>query len=251
MRFGIDGRELEIDLTAKNAAALRKVFDVYIRHGRRVGGRRVRTSGSAAPSSPPASGGTVDAKVARQWAGKHGYTVSARGRIPADVLAGVPGGPGLNAVHTSRRSTFSRFAAHIRPSIRLRDRAIPEATECCEAAGRRRRDRRPGCRYRRRGGWSDGMRRCERSPPDIRLVQPFGGDPVRCIEDGRHCRVFGSARRSAAADMLDVLSRQRSSTATTDGPRAGQAGPERRAAVPWSRGRRASPPPSRTTPRRR
>ena len=86
VRFGLDGRELEIDLTAKNAAALRKVFDVYIRHGRRIGGRRVRTSGGAAPSSPPASGGTVDTKVVRQWAGKHGYTVSARGRIPADVL---------------------------------------------------------------------------------------------------------------------------------------------------------------------
>jgi Lsr2 len=86
VRFGIDGRELEIDLTAKNAAALRKVFDVYITHGRRVGGRRARTSGSPALSSPPRSGGKVDTKDVRQWATKNGYTVSDRGRLPANVL---------------------------------------------------------------------------------------------------------------------------------------------------------------------
>jgi hypothetical protein len=80
--FGLDGRELEIDLTAKNAAALRKIFDKYIQRGRRVGGRRAR---GAAPVSRAASNG-VDTKAVRQWASENGYTVSARGRIPGEVL---------------------------------------------------------------------------------------------------------------------------------------------------------------------
>jgi hypothetical protein len=80
--FGLDGRELEIDLTAKNAAALRKVFDKYIQHGRRAGGRRAR---SAAPVAPAASNG-VDTKAVRQWASENGYTVSARGRMPGKVV---------------------------------------------------------------------------------------------------------------------------------------------------------------------
>jgi Lsr2 len=86
--FGIDGRELEIDLTAKNAAALRKIFDRYIKHGRRVGGRRLRPAPSAPDRAParPSQNGEVDTKAVRQWAGDHGYTVSARGRIPADVV---------------------------------------------------------------------------------------------------------------------------------------------------------------------
>jgi hypothetical protein len=80
--FGLDGRELEIDLTAKNAAALRKVFDKYIQHGRRVGGRRAR---GVAPVARAAAN-DVDTKAVRQWASKNGYTVSARGRIPGEVL---------------------------------------------------------------------------------------------------------------------------------------------------------------------
>jgi hypothetical protein len=81
--FGLDGLELEIDLTAKNAAALRKVFDKYIKHGRRVGGRRRRSPASAPARSSSTAG--ADTKAVRQWASENGYTVSARGRIPAEV----------------------------------------------------------------------------------------------------------------------------------------------------------------------
>jgi hypothetical protein len=83
--FALDGREYEIDLTAKNAAALRKAFDVYVKHGRRVGGRPVRSSSRAGSSSSP-SKGDVDTRAVREWAGKNGYELSARGRIPAKVM---------------------------------------------------------------------------------------------------------------------------------------------------------------------
>lgn len=83
--FALDGREYEIDLTAKNAAALRKAFDVYVKNGRRIGGRRPRSSSGAGSSSSPTKGG-VDTKAVREWAGKNGYQLSARGRIPANVI---------------------------------------------------------------------------------------------------------------------------------------------------------------------
>ena len=83
--FALDGREYEIDLTAKNAAALRKAFDVYVKNGRRLGGSRSRSSSRTASSSSASKGG-VDTKAVREWAGKNGYELSARGRIPGNVL---------------------------------------------------------------------------------------------------------------------------------------------------------------------
>src|SRR5689334_4531539 len=53
--FGLDGREYEIDLTSKNAAALRKAFDVYVKNGRRVGGRRPRNTGGSSSSGSSGS----------------------------------------------------------------------------------------------------------------------------------------------------------------------------------------------------
>ena len=54
--FALDGREYEIDLTAKNAAALRKAFDVYVKNGRRIGGRRHERSSPAHIADPPSAG---------------------------------------------------------------------------------------------------------------------------------------------------------------------------------------------------
>jgi hypothetical protein len=61
--FGLDGREYEIDLTKKNAAALRKAFDVYVKNGRRIGGRRARNSGGASSASSGRSASDVDTRV--------------------------------------------------------------------------------------------------------------------------------------------------------------------------------------------
>jgi hypothetical protein len=84
--FALDGREYEIDLSSKNAVSLRKAFDVYVKNGRRIGGgRRGRTSGSVSSSSSR-SKGDVDTKAVREWAGKNGFELSARGRIPGNVI---------------------------------------------------------------------------------------------------------------------------------------------------------------------
>jgi hypothetical protein len=83
--FALDGREYEIDLTSKNAAALRKTFDVYVKSGRRLsGGRRARSSSASSSSSRSKS--SLDTKAVREWANKNGHQVSERGRIPSSVI---------------------------------------------------------------------------------------------------------------------------------------------------------------------
>src|SRR4051794_13538528 len=76
--FSLDGREYEIDLTSKNAAALRKAFDVYVTSGRRTGGRPPRSAAAGASSR---SNSDLDTKSVREWANKNGHKVSERGRI--------------------------------------------------------------------------------------------------------------------------------------------------------------------------
>ena len=72
VRFAFAGTDYEIDLSAKNAAALRKQFAPYIEHARRAG----RSVASRQRS------GDI-----RAWAKEHGLAVSERGRIPASVVA--------------------------------------------------------------------------------------------------------------------------------------------------------------------
>lgn len=77
--FGIDGTSYEIDLSEKNAKALRKAFETYINVGRRTGGRLTRGN-----AKPVATG--VDNTAVRAWAASNGIDVSARGRIPAEII---------------------------------------------------------------------------------------------------------------------------------------------------------------------
>jgi Lsr2 len=79
VRFGIDGSDYEIDLSKKNAAALRRKLAPFIEHARKAGRGARRRPGRTA-SSRERSGGI------RAWAKDQGITVSERGRIPASVV---------------------------------------------------------------------------------------------------------------------------------------------------------------------
>jgi hypothetical protein len=79
--FSLDGVGYEIDLNAKNAARLREEKAPWVGHARRVGGRR--STGGRGRSG--GSSGTDTAAV-REWAREHGYKVSERGRISAEVM---------------------------------------------------------------------------------------------------------------------------------------------------------------------
>jgi hypothetical protein len=77
--FGIDGTEFEIDLTEKNAKALRKALEPFAGSGRRVSGRLTRAN-----ARPVVIG--VDNQAVRAWAASNGIELSTRGRIPSDVI---------------------------------------------------------------------------------------------------------------------------------------------------------------------
>jgi hypothetical protein len=77
VRFALDGVEWEIDLSERNANRLRNSLSVFIAHGRKVGGRRGRKSASSTQT---------DTQAVRKWAQANGIEVSARGRIPAEIV---------------------------------------------------------------------------------------------------------------------------------------------------------------------
>ncbi len=95
--FALDGAHFEIDLSAKNAKALRKAFAEFI-----AAARTIKTSPATptkgAPSRRTARKATIAAPTAqrtdrseliaiRAWAAENNVTVAARGRISADVKA--------------------------------------------------------------------------------------------------------------------------------------------------------------------
>ncbi|HEV8296584.1 MAG TPA: Lsr2 family protein [Acidimicrobiales bacterium] len=76
VKFGIDGRQYEIDLSSKNADRLRKLVAPYVekaRSGSSPGRRRGRRS-------------DVEPAEVRRWAKSKRIKLADRGRIPAEVL---------------------------------------------------------------------------------------------------------------------------------------------------------------------
>lgn len=85
--FGLDGDAYEIDLNAKNAAALRKALDRYIGVARSASAPPATSAAGRRTRGKVARGrGDVDPKLVRAWANENGIEISTRGRIPSDVL---------------------------------------------------------------------------------------------------------------------------------------------------------------------
>lgn len=82
VQFSIDGVAYEIDVSTLNAGKLRRQLEPWVEKGRRVG--RVRANGGTARKSPGTRAQTV---AIREWAKKHGYSVSTRGRISSEVVS--------------------------------------------------------------------------------------------------------------------------------------------------------------------
>ena len=86
IRFSLDRTDYEIDLTDKNAKALRDAFAKYVSAAR-------RTTAPQRPSAGPrgrigaAAARDYDPKAVRVWAESQGIQVSQRGRVPADLVA--------------------------------------------------------------------------------------------------------------------------------------------------------------------
>ncbi|TDD62053.1 Lsr2 family protein [Kribbella antibiotica] len=75
--FALDGHAYEIDLTNKNAGALRKVLAPYVDVGRRV------TTSRGAKVKRTQVG--PDARTVKEWARANGYEVNDRGRVPQAI----------------------------------------------------------------------------------------------------------------------------------------------------------------------
>lgn len=82
--FGLDGVTYEIDLSKDNATRFRDSLAAFVNAGRRVGGGR--SGGTRSRRSSSSSSGDVDPKAVREWAKANNIELSARGRIPADVV---------------------------------------------------------------------------------------------------------------------------------------------------------------------
>ena len=80
VRFALDGRSFEIDLSEKNAAQLRQTLAPYISAGRPL--RAVRGLGSR---SGGFEGDDLDPATVRAWAHANGYPVRARGRVSREL----------------------------------------------------------------------------------------------------------------------------------------------------------------------
>ncbi|WP_410573851.1 histone-like nucleoid-structuring protein Lsr2 [Amycolatopsis sp. cmx-4-61] len=83
VQFSLDGVTFEIDLSDRNASALRHELARYIGAGRRVGGRKVRV---ATGQSTTAADRERNQRI-RAWANANGYDVSERGRLSSEVVA--------------------------------------------------------------------------------------------------------------------------------------------------------------------
>jgi uncharacterized membrane protein len=86
VRFSLDRQDYEIDLSDKNAKAMREALRPYLQAARRAGGT---TRGGRRRAGRSANGQSrgYDPKTVRAWAESQGIEVSQRGRVSADLVA--------------------------------------------------------------------------------------------------------------------------------------------------------------------
>ena len=84
--FGLDGEVYEIDLSAKNAVALRKALDRYRGAARSISSARSSSASRRSRGKGSRGRGEMDPRVVRAWAAENGFEISTRGRIPSEVL---------------------------------------------------------------------------------------------------------------------------------------------------------------------
>jgi Lsr2 len=84
--FGLDGRAYDIDLSARNAKALRKAMAPFVGSARKAGAAKPSRS-IARKATVRSRPDTPNTQEVREWARAQGMQIAGRGRIPADVTA--------------------------------------------------------------------------------------------------------------------------------------------------------------------
>lgn len=80
IRFAVDGRGYEIDLSRTNADAFHAALEPYIKAARQVSTASARRGATGRARAR-------DLAAVREWARANGHDVSERGRVPAAVLS--------------------------------------------------------------------------------------------------------------------------------------------------------------------
>jgi hypothetical protein len=88
VRFGIDGTDYEIDLTAENAEKLHTTLAEYVEKSRKANGRGRggQKTFSSTTSSATNRSKREDIQKIRQWAQDNGHTTNSRGRISQTIV---------------------------------------------------------------------------------------------------------------------------------------------------------------------
>jgi nucleoid-associated protein Lsr2 len=87
VKFGLDGRDYEIDLSNKNAVKLRNLMAPYLEKGAKIDARRaVTVGGRTARGRGGAATEREQNKAIREWAVRKGIPVAPRGRIKQEIV---------------------------------------------------------------------------------------------------------------------------------------------------------------------
>jgi hypothetical protein len=81
VRFGLDGRDYDIDLSDVNAKTIRDTLAPFVANARKVGGRPTRAQVNGGGRSS-----REETAAIRAWARQNGHELSDRGRIPKAVI---------------------------------------------------------------------------------------------------------------------------------------------------------------------
>jgi nucleoid-associated protein Lsr2 len=87
MRFGLDGANYEIDLSARHAEKLRASLAKYILASRRISRSTAAVAIGRRVAGTPARTDPAQNQAIRDWAKNKGIEISDRGRIPAHIAA--------------------------------------------------------------------------------------------------------------------------------------------------------------------
>jgi hypothetical protein len=80
VRFGLDGTDYEIDLSAAHSEELHKLLAAYVTHARKAAGTARRGPRGRRGADP------LDTRKVREWAKAEGIDIKERGRVPAEVI---------------------------------------------------------------------------------------------------------------------------------------------------------------------
>lgn len=83
VKFGLDGKSYEIDLSEAHEKELRKALEKYVGAATQVSAHNAASTGRRKYGTGPAR---RDTKHIREWLRSQGVEISDRGRIPTDLM---------------------------------------------------------------------------------------------------------------------------------------------------------------------